>query len=493
MADYRVGGLDLSSRIELVAELLQEAPARAKGRISELAAETGLSRTWLYELRDRGRAALAAALAPHPPGPTAASQALVLDKALIDRAIVTLPLLTGSVRGIQVGLELLFGVERSIGYISETLQHAGAAASALQANLALPTPVLAEADEIFQGQQPCLTVVDGRSFLVLHLAPAPGRDATNWGVALLDVEARGVSFQDVVCDGAKGIRAGVAAAKLSMPIRPDLFHLLRDAHRVSQHLERAAYSAIKTADRTRRAEREAQAPKRRPGKPLQVHVSRSGAEAAEAQAIQQADLWNWLLGEVRQALALLTPAGRLLSVCERRATLESVIDLLPQLSSSWTSAFAKTLQTNLTALLDPFVALETHLGAGPQALDPQTQAFLVWAWQHRQPLALSLEQDLPPDLHPAATWLWQGLALFHRASSLAESLHSWLRPHLQIHRGMPAWLLPLLQLFWNHHSFQRGKRAGTSPLALARGAPVPSLAEVLDSLLQALSPAPQPA
>ncbi|MBE7470763.1 MAG: hypothetical protein HS114_16635 [Anaerolineales bacterium] len=55
------------------------------------------------------------------------------------------------------------------------------------------------------------------------------------------------------------------------------------------------------------------------------------------------------------------------------------------------------------------------------------------------------------------------LGLFHRSSSLAESLHSWLRPHLQTHRGMPQWLLPLLQLFWNHHQFERGKRSGSSP------------------------------
>jgi hypothetical protein len=49
---------------------------------------------------------------------------------------------------------------------------------------------------------------------------------------------------------------------------------------------------------------------------------------------------------------------------------------------------------------------------------------------------------------------------------------------------MPKWLLPLLQLFWNHHTFQRGKRRGQSPLALAGIENVPSLREALTMLLR---------
>ena len=51
------------------------------------------------------------------------------------------------------------------------------------------------------------------------------------------------------------------------------------------------------------------------------------------------------------------------------------------------------------------------------------------------------------------------------------------------HRGMCRWLLPLLQLFWNHHEFERGKRAGHSPLELAGVADASSLAEVLGQLV----------
>jgi hypothetical protein len=40
-----------------------------------------------------------------------------------------------------------------------------------------------------------------------------------------------------------------------------------------------------------------------------------------------------------------------------------------------------------------------------------------------------------------------------------------------------------LQLFWNHHEFSRGKRAGSSPVQLAGVPDAPSLSEALDQVL----------
>jgi hypothetical protein len=52
---------------------------------------------------------------------------------------------------------------------------------------------------------------------------------------------------------------------LAVPLRPDLFHLLREAGRVGQRLERQAYQAMHLAERARRAAHEVQAPHRRRG------------------------------------------------------------------------------------------------------------------------------------------------------------------------------------------------------------------------------------
>jgi hypothetical protein len=71
------------------------------------------------------------------------------------------------VRDIRLGLELMLGVTRSVGYVSQTLTAAGEQAMAYNLGIWVPLPIWGEADEIFQGRKPCLTLVDGRSFLVL--------------------------------------------------------------------------------------------------------------------------------------------------------------------------------------------------------------------------------------------------------------------------------------------------------------------------------------
>jgi hypothetical protein len=50
---------------------------------------------------------------------------------------------------------------RSVGYISQTLTAAGRQATVYNLSVTVPLPILGEADEIFQGRKPCLTLVDG--------------------------------------------------------------------------------------------------------------------------------------------------------------------------------------------------------------------------------------------------------------------------------------------------------------------------------------------
>lgn len=482
MTEYRIPELDLSTRITVALEMLKPIPERRWGWVAEFARTHAVSRTLLYEIRDRAGQGIIEGLTAGQAGRPGQTTALEIDKAFIDRAIAVLPMVTGSVRGIQQGLELLVDVHRSTGYISQTLTAAGETAATYNDQVRVPLPVLAEADEIFQGRQPCLTVVDGRSFLVLNLTPAEARDGTTWGLTFLDLQARGVQFQDLASDGAKGILAGVREAELAIPLRPDLFHMLQDAHRLTQRLERAAYKAFATAERARRADLEARGIIRRRGPRLKIKLPLPQAATEEAQAIATFDHWCWLLGEMRQALEPITSAGRIVSLVETQATLETALDLLKELNHSDITTLANDFQAKLSGLLAPLAWLEQQLTPLLEKLDADTQAFLIWAWQHRQALNLNIDTDFPQALCAVVHTLWDTLGLFHRSSSLAEALHSWLRPHLQIHRGMPNWLLPLLQLFWNHHQFERGKRAGSSPLELAGVTDALSLREVLDRL-----------
>ena len=191
MANYQLSHLDLSTRMELAFLMLN--PERPWGQVSDLSREHGVSRKFLYELQEKASQVLAEALQPQAAGRRCTRSQLVIDDAFVQRAIAAcMSIVPGTVRTVQTLLGLLFGVQRSVGYISQSAQELGAAALAYQQGLSLPILALAEADEIFQGRKPCLTLVDGRSFLVLSLSVQAHRDETTWGSILLDVQKQGV-------------------------------------------------------------------------------------------------------------------------------------------------------------------------------------------------------------------------------------------------------------------------------------------------------------
>jgi len=231
-------------------------------------------------------------------------------------------------------------------------------------------------------------LVDGRSFLVLNLTPAESRDGTTWGVTYLDLVDRGIQFHDLACDGGTGLRAGMREAELAIPLRPDLFHILQDAHRLTRRLEGAAYNAIDNAERARRADLEARGIIRRRGRRLKIKVPLPQAEVEEAKTMEIFDHWCWLLSEVRLALEPITPAHGIVSVAETKATLETAVELLEELNHPDITAFADDLQEKIPELLAPLEWLEQQLTPVLKDLDVDTQAFIIWAWQHRQELNL---------------------------------------------------------------------------------------------------------
>lgn len=105
-------------------------------------------------------------------------------------------------------------------------------------------------------------------------------------------------FADLASDGARGILKGIREAPLAVPVRPDLVHPFRDAHRGTGQLERAAYRALETAERARRAGRKEAAPKRRRGPRLKVTVPEAQAKQGEGTT-----RWSWPVWRKRPASA----------------------------------------------------------------------------------------------------------------------------------------------------------------------------------------------
>jgi hypothetical protein len=311
--------------------------------------------------------------------------------------------------------------------------------------------------------RPHFTVVDGQSFMVLNLSAEEDRSGESWHRTWQRLNEQGIEFQDIVSDNASGIRFGVKAAGLAAAWRLDIFHVLHEGHRISQQLENAAYRAIKQAMQTQAHAIEQVEGRKCSGRMHKATgLSVAEANAQQALAIEHYDLWAWLFSEIRFALTPLH-GNRINASAAARETLLVVCDLMQQLDQQAITTFANMLRQNLEALLDPLRWLETQVADWQQRLSADDEALILFVHRYAE---YSID-DLPPTLQAAAQVYAQALALFHRASSHAEAFHSWLRPYLNIHRTLPDWLLPLATLFWNHHEFQRGKRAGHSPVALA--------------------------
>ena len=68
-------------------------------------------------------------------------------------------------------------------------------------------------------------------------------------------------------------------------------------------------------------------------------------------------------------------------------------------------------------------------------LNQTVEAYMIWSWLNRRDLNITPDNcDWSNALQPILTAFWNALSLFQHSSFLAEFLHSWLHPYLQIHR-----------------------------------------------------------
>jgi hypothetical protein len=126
--------------------------------------------------------------------------------------------------------------------------------------------------------------------------------------------------------------------------------------------------------------------------------------------------------------------------------LETALALLKELGQRDIAAFADALREKLPQLLAPLEWLERHLRPVLQDVEAETQSFILWAWQ-TPPGGEPEHRHRPPSGSARCRECRVGHLEFCSTAPPAwrKRLHSWLRPYLQIHRGMCRWLLPLLQ------------------------------------------------
>src|SRR6266516_3374267 len=269
------------------------------GLITDLARTHGVSRRFLYRLRERARAALERGLGPGRPGRprrAAVVRRAAADRRAAERAVLVLHRVAhASVRSIRACLAEVLRVERSVGWVQGVVAEAAARARALRP--VPPGPLTGLADEIYAGRRPALAVVDYASGLVVALEPAGAAGERAGGCRLLALGGRGVRLAGRTADGAHGLAAGARSGGVGEP-KADHWHALRDLGRVAKRLEGQAYRALGAAEAATAAARG----RRRVGRPLKAPADPAGAARAADEAIARADGVGTVRGWVTEAV-----------------------------------------------------------------------------------------------------------------------------------------------------------------------------------------------
>ena len=201
--------------------------------ITKLAEEHQVSRKFVYAQKDKAQAALDEAF-EEPGDDQQVLFYLPVTRAWLRQAVLGLVLVChSSFRGVIEFFAALLDQPISLGSVHTIVQQGVGAARQLQATEALSAIRVGAHDEIFQSHQPILVCCDVVSTYCYLLAQEEHRDATTWGVHLLDLQAKGLSLDHTIADGGKGLRAGQAQACPDCPCWGDLFHLLQELSRLS--------------------------------------------------------------------------------------------------------------------------------------------------------------------------------------------------------------------------------------------------------------------
>lgn len=453
--------------------------------ITDLATHANVSRKFVYHQAELAEQALTEAFQP----PSQADERVLFWLPVTPRMIrmIILVLLLrchSSYRGVVAFFRDVFDYKLSVGTVHNVVGAATTMAPACNRAQDLSGIRVGALDEIFQGD-PVLVGVDPQSTYCFLLAHEQHRDATTWGVHLLDLAAHGLDVAYTIADAGKGLRAGQAQAWPNTPCWGDIFHPLYEAGRLTAYLTNRALGCIGERDRL---ERKMTRAKQR-GQGQSVSKDLALARQREAHAVQLADDLQVLVAWLRDDILCFQGPDHAVRqelfdfvVAEMRAREH----LAPHRITPIRKALAQQRDDLLafTAALDQELA---KIAAAHQVpVDHVRQAFELQRLSPTTPQYWERDRQLWRLLGDRYHAIQQHLAALQhqivRASSMVENLNRRLRCYFFLRREVGPAYLELLRFFLNHHRYPRSRkdaRAGKSPAEILSGTTLPHWLEQL--------------
>lgn len=447
------------------------------GKLTQLAREYHISRTFLYQMTWAAYHQLEILFS--------GSKGLVQDPQPLLEPLMLLLRLEGtcSIPSLSSILTYFQYQPNSVGYLSERFQTYG---RALPSTLSMTESkvVFYLSDEIFARHQPILVTIEAQSTAILKIQLASDRSAQTWKAHFDDLGEHRFHSIGMASDRGVGLVAGYQSACPDALWVCDRFHEFQDLFDRRQQLERKAYAAIakeaEAATTFHNAKSEAHLHKR-----LQRYDQ---AHHTCEHAMARYDQLDLLLHLLRDALHLCSPFGRLRTAQGVRAELTSLLSLIEEIEDAVLPKLLKAIRSHLDDIVAPFEqAASIH--AELLALIPQPIVdALVLAWHHEHLSHQSKAQQKRYHQYESQQWLdfsegllntrfeackalvFEKLDAIVQSSSLVEMVNSLIRPYLNSSKGhITQETLNLIMFYHNHRRYKSGKRQGKAPIELLTG------------------------
>lgn len=448
--------------------------------ITQLAQDTETSRKFVYAQKEKAKSALDRAFLEQGRKEDQVLFDLPVTSSWLTQLVIALILICrSSYQGVIELLRDLFDTSISKGHIHDIVYRVLDQACKILRDQDLSKVRCGAHDEIFQAGRPVLVGCDVKSTYCYLLSEEESRDATTWGVHLLQLrEHQNLKPDHSIADGGLGLRKGQAEAWPDVSCHGDVFHALQPFLGLTTYLDRRALDTIAVSDSIRKKlSRPRRFSERDRYKALAKQLIASERESE--QAIQLSDdiqtLYQWLKDDI---LSLIGPP-----LAERRSLLNFVIEELKRRESLCFHKihpvraflenhqdnllqFASQIDKGLLSVAKEFKVCVNHVRSLYELQKVPFSSLLRWQQER------ALRSQLGKRLYGIESSIKKILDETVRASSVVENLNSRLRNYFTLRRHLGKEYLWILQFFLNHRRFMRSEkpeRVGKSPRELMTG------------------------